>query len=140
MNALELADALERNNWHLAPVAADLIRELVTEKAYLEMMVANRNEIIDKLDLTPQKQSEPVTYLKRDESTGLYYECDRQYGFPVYTTPQAKPLSDEEIDDCIDNCFGIHAFNLDYEWTLEEVEENSMQLARAIEAKVRGEK
>jgi uncharacterized coiled-coil protein SlyX len=48
-----------------------------------------------------EKQSEPVTYLKRDESTGLYYECDRQYGFPVYTTPQTKPLSDEDLDKLI---------------------------------------
>ena len=40
--------------------------------------------------------NKPVTYLKKDDSTGLYYECDKEYGFPVYTNPP-KDLTDEEI-------------------------------------------
>jgi hypothetical protein len=36
--------------------------------------------------------NKPVTYLKKDESTGLYYECDKEYGFAVYTHPHPDNL------------------------------------------------
>jgi hypothetical protein len=72
MNAYELADKLEAIDTTDTDMlnSANMLRQQADRIAELE------------------KQSEPVTYLKRDESTGLYYECDKQYGFPVYTTPQ----------------------------------------------------
>lgn len=42
--------------------------------------------------------NEPVTYLKKDESTGLYYECDKEYGFAVYTHPVKEQLTDEDLE------------------------------------------
>ena len=52
MNAYELADI---NDWsccaHVKEVSA-MLRHQADRIAHLEMLVANRNEIIDKLDLT----------------------------------------------------------------------------------------
>jgi hypothetical protein len=52
MNAYELADI---NDWsccaHVKEVSA-MLRQQADRIAHLEMLVANRNEIIDKLDLT----------------------------------------------------------------------------------------
>jgi hypothetical protein len=42
----------------------------------------------------------PITYLRKDESTGLYYECDKEYGFPVYTHPAKTQLSNGHLSDC----------------------------------------
>ena len=44
--------------------------------------------------------------------------------FPLYTYP-VKELTDEEIWEVIDNCFGVHAFNLDYQIALDEAREDA---------------
>lgn len=54
MNAYELADAIEDwdsdGQWDTP--AANMLRQQADRIAHLEMLLANRNEIIDKLDLT----------------------------------------------------------------------------------------
>ena len=51
--------------------------------------------------------------------------------FPLYTYP-VKELTDEEIWEVIDNCFGVHAFNLDYQIALDEAREDAFELVKAI--------
>ena len=53
MNAYELAKKLEwYSNYPEFVEAGELLRQQADRIAHLEMLVANRNEIIDKLDLT----------------------------------------------------------------------------------------
>ena len=40
--------------------------------------------------------------------------------------------TDEEIWEVIDNCFGVHAFNLDYQIALDEAREDAFELVKAI--------
>lgn len=86
--------------------------------------------------------SEPVAWMYQDNVTDEWEFSSMKVAGncePLYRTPQAKPrLSNEEIEETIDNCFGIHAFNLDYEWTLDEVRANAMLLSRAIEERILG--
>ena len=63
MNAYELADI---NDWsccaHVKEVSS-MLRQQADRIAHLEMLLANRNEIIDKLDLTTsqiKKHCEPL--------------------------------------------------------------------------------
>lgn len=68
MNAYELADELENyvwmnpnNNRDYCKEVKNMLRQQADRIAHLEMLVANRNEIIDKLDLKPQtKPCEPL--------------------------------------------------------------------------------
>ena len=62
MNAYELADDLEKLYWlegdgSVCPFQAQatMLRQQADRIAHLEMLLANRNEIIDKLDLTTHK-------------------------------------------------------------------------------------
>ena len=45
---------------------------------------------------------------------------------------ELKQLTDEKIWEVIDNCFGVHAFNLDYQISLDEARENAFELVKAI--------
>ena len=112
---------------------ADRIAELEKESANLEDSLKNALIFIDNA-----KQSEPVAWIKQGKYgypmlvfNGVFkYDSIvvKQPDIPLYTTPQTKPLSDEEIDDIWAGCstgddvIDMHDF------------------ARAIEAKVRGEK
>jgi len=69
MNAYELADKLSIDVWDEATIVGsihlgiNMLRQQADRIAHLEMLLANRNEIIDKLDLTtPQikKHCEPL--------------------------------------------------------------------------------
>ena len=58
MNALELADVLEGmttgwfvNDWKLLSDSATMLRQQQAEIEALRMMLANRNDALDKLDL-----------------------------------------------------------------------------------------
>ena len=70
MNAYDLAEIVDKwaysESAEYLTDAANMLRQQADRIAHLEMLLANRNEIIDKLDLT---------------------------------TPQTKPLSDEEINE-----------------------------------------
>jgi hypothetical protein len=50
----------------------------------------------------------------------------------AYRNAQIKELSDEEIWEVIDNCFGVHAFNLDYQIALDEAREDAFDLVKTI--------
>ena len=60
MNAYELADEFKNRDWDEVDCvlwcekSANMLRQQADRIAHLEMLVANRNEIIDKLDLKPQ--------------------------------------------------------------------------------------
>jgi hypothetical protein len=48
-------------------------------------------------------------------------------------TPQTKPLSDEEIGDCVDDCFGLMALQHKYTYSIDQVQEYGLKLCKAIE-------
>jgi hypothetical protein len=82
-----------------------------------------------------EKQSEPYCWV----SGGIVYykESDIPRGKTVislYTTPQTKPLSDEEIDTIVRDFFGEVDSFYDFRLVIRRC------IDRAIEAKVRGEK
>jgi hypothetical protein len=64
MNAYELADTLNEciddgsTDLYCVCHAAKMLRQQADRIAHLEMLVANRNEIIDKLDLTKPQTKE----------------------------------------------------------------------------------
>ena len=78
---------------------------------------------------TQKKQSEPVAWAYYDDWNNLKLAQTMPPDpnmFPLYTTPQTKRLSDEEIKQIWNDNLAIMG--------------NDLQPARAIEAKVRGEK
>ena len=88
-----------------------------------------------------KKQSEPVAWMMKykNKNVNLSFnkfqlEADNTdyFNIPLYTTPQTKPLSDEEI--LIE---AKYQPNLGYYLACEF---DVLDFARAIEAKVRGEK
>ena len=123
MNAYELADELLRDNTQLTVKAAYMLRQQADRIAELEKLlehsvgsdcremryiqeIENKDARIAELE----KQGEPVAWMLADKQN----ECIRsimavQHDFvpkgcveiPLYTTPQTKPLSDEEIDSII---------------------------------------
>lgn len=89
MNANELADELdwmtpEKLSWWCNAVQ-NMLRQQQAEIEAFEKLVSEMK--YEKSSGVYDINNEPVTYLKKDESTGLYYECDKEYGFPVYTHP-----------------------------------------------------
>ena len=46
---------------------------------------------------------------------------------------QTKPLSDEEIGDCVDDYFGLMALQHKYIYDIDQIQEYGLKLARAIE-------
>ena len=84
MNAYELADELENyvwmnpnNNRDYCKEVKDMLRQQADRIAHLEMLVANRNEIIDKLDLTTPQIKE----LSDEELNKAFdYYCETDEG------------------------------------------------------------
>ena len=79
MNAYELADAIEDwdsdGQWDTP--AANMLRQQADRIAHLEMLLANRNEIIDKLDLTTPQIKE----LSDEELNKAFdYYCETDEG------------------------------------------------------------
>ena len=105
MNAYELADKTEElgDEVYDNPLlikAGHMLRQQADQIAHLEMMLANRNEIIDKLDLNPQTNAEPVAWRYENEYEDNFCytedEClvkslNYKNIIPLYTTPQTKP-------------------------------------------------
>ena len=85
--------------------------------------------------------NEPVAWMWNEDGCnfGVVLDQDKQigkkefqdYNIPLYTHP-AKTLTDEEIWEVIDNCFGVHVFNLDYQIALDEAREDAFELVKAI--------
>ena len=165
MNAYELADELDWMTeekivkWcndvaNMLRQQADRIAELEKESANLEHSLKNALIFIDNA-----KQSEPVALIKQGKYgypmlvfNGVFkYDSIvvKQLDIPLYTTPhhasdvkQTKPLSDEEIYEFADQAgFNVEgkAINDGIE-TAADFHTELFNFARAIEAKVKGEK
>ncbi len=104
MNAYELADWLDRrrdayepNGW-----SADMLRQQAERIAELEKCLFQMQNAC--IDLTKQQSAEPVAWMSPDVLPLTHIikaivrrEQDEQHSIPLYTTPQIKELSDEEI-------------------------------------------
>ena len=62
----------------------------------------------------------------------LLVEMGWKYGFDA-GKQQTKPLSDEEIGDCVDDYFGLMALQHKYIYDIDQIQEYGLKLARAIE-------
>ena len=81
-------------------------------------------------------------YLGKDKEESLVKIVRQQYTKPVKQPIMVldgnrvysvfKELTDEEIWEVIDNCFGVHAFNLDYQIALDEAREYAFELVKVI--------
>lgn len=92
--ALKLADELEALHQYVPSEAPAMIRRLVQEldeKNYRILELTKRYKALTWND----KQSEPVVYW--DGKHFASREKSSLADIPLYTTPQTKPLSDEEI-------------------------------------------
>ena len=91
MNAYELADELLRDNTQLTVTSAYMLRQQADRIAELEKF----NKAILKKGGYPYEKSNPIAWMSPDgkvsTTEGILFHI------PLYTTPQTKPLSDEEI-------------------------------------------
>ena len=121
MNAYELADELLRDNTQLTVTSAYMLRQQADRIAELEKLlehsvgsdcremryiqeIENKDARIAELE----KQGKPVAWMFQgafDISTYVSFEKPNPDIYPnptpLYTAPQTKPLSDEEIDSII---------------------------------------
>ena len=73
----------------------------------------------------------PVKELDKQFEKG--FKAGKEEGWKAHKFHHpVKELTDEEIWDVIDNCFGVHAFNLDYQISLDEAREDAFELVKAI--------
>jgi hypothetical protein len=143
---------------------ANMLRQQADRIAELEKEAEDWEKATKWMEMTrqvPEKQSEPVAWLiKTDQENGgdvvfpeelneitkFYKDENWEYTLiPLYTTPQTKPLSDEEIISLAElsgfkwsQDKGIHVKHSNGSWI--GIDVNIVDLCRAIEAKVRGEK
>jgi hypothetical protein len=132
MNAYELIEELEERYLQgcIYQEAANMLRQQADRIAEIEKVNFNKENPVKEVF-----NSEPVAWIEPDVIPLMHIikavvrrEQDEQYSIPLYTTPQTKPLSDEEIKNLQAQC---HLKNVGYDNFL-------MRFARAIEAKVRG--
>ena len=100
---------------------------------------------ISKMDEDYKKrQSEPVAWMDKNDRTRIQLTQEWSDDIPLYTTPQTKPLSDEEIIDICALCDidwseekGLYVRHSNGSWI--GLNERIGKLVRAIEAKVKRE-
>jgi hypothetical protein len=151
LSAYELADEMDEIVEKLMPLhyikeSANMLRQQADRIAELEeLLKIDGDEIKILQSLLKEKQSKPVAWWTgryEDEGEDFMFPNTRQahidhpkscthkfFPIPLYTTPQTKPLSDEEIVYLAKRFEGVWDGAVDYK-----------RFARAIEAKVRGEK
>ena len=106
MNAYELAEIMEIHDgslvWEHGLDIANMLRQQADRIAELEKCLFQMQNAC--IDLT-QKSAEPVAWMSPDVLPLTHIikaivrrEQDKQHSIPLYTTPQIKELSDEEID------------------------------------------
>lgn len=123
MNAYKLADQLDnvkyQNGAKPFGIYANMFRQQADRIAELEKIIFDRNVDLAKTinriaELekkckwyddtcrlsTDQQSAEPFIWLKQDFD-GEWIEVHPNKGIPLYTTPQIKELSDEEIDEVL---------------------------------------
>jgi hypothetical protein len=101
MNAYELADDLEKSNGlqyitkvGLVSLSAKMLRQQADRIAELEKCLFQMQNACVYLT---KPSAEPFIWLKQDFD-GEWIEVHPNKGIPLYTTPQIKELSDEEIE------------------------------------------
>ena len=109
--ALKLADELDTLHQYVPSKAPAMIRRLVEE-----------------LD----KQTKP-TITKVDDKVVAVTMTDDDHRIAEVLWEAPKPLSDEEIGDCVDDYFGLMALQHKYIYDIDQVQEYGLKLARAIE-------
>ncbi len=109
LNGYELADELQETepyystDYKLFDKAAAMLRQQADRIAELEKLVHQRFDdgkrlgVIETEDRLKQQSVEPFIWLKQDFD-GEWIEVHPNKGIPLYTTPQIKELSDEEIN------------------------------------------
>jgi len=106
MNAYELADEFdwmtEEKIVQWCNDVVNMLRQQADRIAELEKLVHQRFDdgkrlgVIETEDRLKQQSAEPFIWLKQDFD-GEWIEVHPNKGIPLYTTPQIKELSDEEI-------------------------------------------
>jgi len=112
MNAYELAEIMEIHDgslvWEHGLDIANMLRQQADRIAELEKDLEGCEYFLDK-----QQSAEPVAWTKKDTLIFLgNYEFgsitiqvqkqkDNEFDIPLYTKPQIKDLSDEEIDEVL---------------------------------------
>jgi hypothetical protein len=103
MDAYELANKMEQLAGHFHNEAINMLRQQADRIAELEKLVHQRFDdgkrlgVIETEDRLKQQSAEPFIWLKQDFD-GEWIEVHPNKGIPLYTTPQIKELSDEEIN------------------------------------------
>ena len=72
----------------------------------------------------------PVKELKNIVLASATCSCGKV--MEVTNLQPVKELTDEKIWEVIDNYFGVHAFNLDYQISLDEAREDAFELVKAV--------
>ena len=114
------------------------------------------NRFPDKPRTTTQTNAEPVAWIKNDTLIFLknytwgsatihtQKEKDEEFTIPLYTTPQTKPLSDEEMNKAFDyyceSDEGVLRFDYELrkEWKEKELQRWKDAFAWAIEERILG--
>jgi hypothetical protein len=142
MNAYELADHLDKNK---------LVGGLLIGDVAVEHMINMLRQQADRI-AELEKQSEPYGYVWTSFKDCMETRFTRMYPLefykpidivPVYTTPQTKPLTDEEIE-AEPSYFGLtndHTWlSVDEKYFKKLKPTHRMKVYTVIEAEVRGEK
>jgi len=103
--ALKLADWLEDGEVEKYDIdeASAMIRRLVEELDKYQNYWKDCEEERTERCSDCQKKGEPVAWIDYLEDSNLYDLNVSGRGIPLYTAPQTKPLSDEEIIRCMVN-------------------------------------
>ncbi len=96
MNAYELADELDKINDIPIETIINMLRQQAERIAELEKSHIELERGIV-ADLNQRQSAEPFIWLKQDFD-GEWIEVHPNKGIPLYTAPQIKELSDEEIE------------------------------------------
>ena len=100
MNAYELADALkfhfenEDESW-LHPTISKSANMLRQQADRIAELSKNVDELEEDLLKATQTNAEPVAWMSPDGKVSITE--GKLFHIPLYTTPQTKPLTDEEI-------------------------------------------
>jgi hypothetical protein len=151
MNAYELIEELEERHLQgcIYQDAANMLRQQADRIAELEKQLnLHKNAHHKCVEILQEKQSEPIAWVCdafnvdfEEQGWARIHPTKEKVAFiPLYTTPQTKPLSDEEIlspakDMYVRIEYSDDNIHIAYEFSPEEL----LTYVRAIEAKVRGE-
>ena len=103
MNAYELADEIDgfysnKNQPYLLARLQNMLRQQADRIRNLEKTIGFKNSGYETINLTP-----PSAWMDESGDLEKFNHQNKDwtplYKAPIYTTPQTKPLSDEEIDD-----------------------------------------